>query len=156
MKAEKKFMEVAIEEARKSFSDGSLNCPIGAVVVKDGEVLATGKTLLKNEPDPTLHAEVVAIRNAGKVLNSRFLEDCVLYTTHEPCSMCASAAVWAKMKGIVYGATIEDAEGKASENCSWRQIDIPCRYVLEKGGIEIELVEKFMRDECLKLFELTP
>lgn len=149
-------MELAIEEAKSSFLDGSLNCPVGAVVVKNGKVIAVGKTLLKNESDPTLHAEVVAIRNAGKALNSRFLEGCILYTTHEPCSMCASVAIWAKMAGIVYGATIKDAEGRANKHCSWRQINIPCRYVLEKGEPKLELVEEFMREECLKLFELRP
>lgn len=128
---------------------------VGAVVVKGENVIAGGSTNLKHENDPTAHGEIVAIRNACDALSSRYLEGCILYSTHEPCPMCSSAAIWAKMTGIVYGATMEDAAKKGSSISSWRQIRIPCRDVLKKGTPKLELVEKFMRDECVKLFDLT-
>ena len=105
--------------------------------------------------DPTSHAEVVAIRNACEKLSQPYLEGCILYSTHEPCPMCASAAVWAKMKGIVFGARKADFKGRSKGNFAWRTIDIPCSKVLEKGEPKLELVEAFMKDECIKLFDLS-
>ena len=153
MKAEERFMERAIELAKKSAKAGDY--ALGVVIVKDGAVIATGTTNLKHENDPTVHGEIVAIRNACKELNSGYLQDCVLYTTHEPCPMCASAAIWAKMKGIVFGNFKDDAKNYQSENFSWRQIDISCKDILIKGEPHLELHEGFMREECLKLYELS-
>ena len=146
-------MQRAIELARQSAAQGDY--ALGAVIVKGDEVIAESTTNLKHENDPTVHAEVVVIRNACRKLETRNLEGCILYTTHEPCSMCASAAIWAKMDGIVYGATIHDAEGKSGTKFTWRQINIRCRDVLKEGTPKLELVEEFMRDECVKLFALS-
>ncbi len=146
-------MAEAIAVARKSAQEGDY--AVGAVIIKEGRIIATGKTMLRKRKDPTLHAEIVAIRNACQKLNSRFLQDCVLYTTHEPCSMCASAAVWAKMQGIVFGARIADAQSKANQHFSWRQIKLPCKDVLRKGSPKLELVEDFLRKECQQLFNLS-
>src|ERR1035437_1414584 len=105
----KEFMERAIEEAKKSASAGQY--ALGAIVVNaDGEIIATEHTTLHENNDPTCHAEVNAIRSACSVLKSRYLPGCWLYTTLEPCPMCTSAAIWAKMEGIVYGASKEDAQ----------------------------------------------
>lgn len=153
MKAKEKFMNKAIELARESARKGDY--ATGAVIAKDDQVIAIGTTNLKRENDPTVHAEIVAIRNACKRLKLKYLEGFILYTTHEPCPMCASAAIWAKMKGIVFGATIEDARNKQGENFSWRQIDIPSREVISKGTPKLELVERFLREDCLKLFDLS-
>ncbi|MCK5321445.1 nucleoside deaminase [Candidatus Pacearchaeota archaeon] len=153
MKIQKKFMEESISVARKSAKEGDY--AIGAIIVKDGKVLAEGKTLLNYHLDPTAHAEIVAIRKACKEINSRFLEGCILYVTHEPCPMCASAAIWAKMKGIVFGATIKDASYFASSKFSWKQINLKCREVLEKSKPRLVLVEEFMREECNELFYLS-
>ncbi|MEK6919076.1 MAG: nucleoside deaminase [Nanoarchaeota archaeon] len=146
-------MHKAIEIAKESAIMGDY--ALGSVIVKDGKIIATGKTNLKHENDPTVHAEIVAIRKACKELNSKYLENCVLYTTCEPCPMCSSAAVWAKMKGIVFGAFIQDAKLKSGNSFSWRQIDISCKQVLEKGTPKLELVEGFLREECKKLFDLS-
>ncbi len=157
MIANEAMMRAAIKAAIESAQEGDY--ALGAVIARNNEIIATGKTRLKHEPDPTVHAEIVAIREACKKVNNKYLEDCVLYTTHEPCSMCASAAVWAKMKGIVFGATIEDAyenaKTKAKGKFSWRQINIKCKEVLEKGEPKLELVEGFLREDCKKLFELS-
>ena len=108
-------------------------------------------TNIKHENDPTSHAEVVAIRNACKKLNAAYLEECVLYTTFEPCPMCAAAAIWANMKGIVFGATMFDAKVKLGNNFSWRQINIRCRDILKEEVPKLELTEEYMHDECVKL-----
>ena len=153
MEVKKEFMQKAIELAKESSKKGDY--ALGAVIVKDDKIISSGMTELKHGNDPTAHAEIVAIRDACNKLNTRYLENCILYATHEPCPMCASAAIWAKMSGIVFGATIEDAKGKQGENFSWRQINFPCRDVIEKGIPKIELVEGFLREECNKLFDLS-
>ncbi|MDA3836711.1 MAG: nucleoside deaminase [Nanoarchaeota archaeon] len=153
MNAKKEFMEEAIRIAKESAEEGDY--AVGAVIIKDGKILARGKTLLKSCNDPTVHAEIVAIREACEKESQRFLKGAWLYTTHEPCSMCASAAIWAKMQGIVFGATIKDAISHATDTFSWRQIDLKCKEVLEKGNPKLQLVEEFMRDECNELFELS-
>ena len=153
MEAKEEFMHKAIALARESAQKGDY--ALGAVIVKDDEIIASGTTNLKHENDPTVHGEIVAIRNACKKLESPYLEGCILYATHEPCPMCASAAIWAKMKGIVFGATSEDAKHKQGGKFSWRQIDIPCKDVLSKGTPKLELVEGFLREECNTFFDLS-
>ena len=153
MKTKKEFMVSAIEYAKESAKRGDY--ALGAVIVKDNKIIAKGATNLKHENDPTVHGEIVAIRNACKKLNSGYLEGCILYTTAEPCPMCTSAAIWAKMDGIVFGTFTTDAKNKGNRKFSWRQIGIPCKYVLSKGTPKLELKEGFMRKECIKLFELS-
>ena len=155
MQTEEKFMKAAIELAKASATEGDY--ALAAVIVKNGEIVGAGKTHLKHENDPTVHAEIVAIRDACQKLSSRFLNDCILYTTHEPCPMCASAAVWSRMQGIVFGATLQDALDRQNldSKFTWRQINIPCEDVLKKGEPKLELVSGFMREECNQLFELS-
>jgi len=155
MKAEEKFMATAIELAKQSAADGDY--ALAAVVVKDGEIIGTGQTRLKRENDPTVHAEIVAIRDACQKLNSRFLNDCILYTTHEPCPMCASAAIWARMQGVVFGATMQDSLNNQNLNSkfTWRQITVSCEYILKEGEPKLESIGGFMRKECNQLFELS-
>lgn len=147
-------MEEAIAEAINSREAGDYG--IGAVVVKDNQIIARAGNRVKLDADPTSHAEFMAIRKATMVLGSRHLNECILYATHEPCPMCASAAIWAKMKGIVSGATIEDMfqyrQNKGNNDWSWRVIQIPAKEVLAKGDPQVKLVEEFMRKECKELF----
>ena len=146
----------AIKEAQSSASSGQY--ALGAIVVDpDGEIIAMEHTTLHEHNDPTCHAEINAIRSACAKLKSRYLTDCWLYTTLEPCPMCTSAAIWAKMGGIIFGASKEDAQdfGKGLENkkFTWRQIDISSRAIVEKGDPKLESIERFMQDECKKLFD---
>lgn len=83
IKPEKKFMEAAIEEAHNAKNEGDYS--IGAVIVKDGNIIIRATNRAKIDNDSTQHAEMVAIREASKILGTRFLEECILYTTHEPC-----------------------------------------------------------------------
>ncbi len=103
-----KFMKVAIDEAFKGMraDDGG---PFGAVIVKDGEIIAVGHNHVVESNDPTAHAEIVAIRKASKLLGRFDLSDCEIYSQCEPCPMCFSAIHWAKMKTLYYGATRYDA-----------------------------------------------
>jgi len=151
-------MKKAIEEAKSSASAGQY--ALGAVVVNaDGEIIATEHTTLHEHNDPTCHAEMNAIRSACSKLKSRYLPGCWLYTTLEPCPMCTSTAIWAKMDGIVFGATKEDAQDFAKNlkdaKFTWRQIDVSSRDIVEKGDPKIKLIEKFMKEECLELFQFS-
>ncbi|MDO8647422.1 MAG: nucleoside deaminase [Candidatus Diapherotrites archaeon] len=150
----KEFMLAAIEAALGAKNIGDY--AIGAAVVKDGTIIAKAGTSVKTDQNPVNHGEMVAIQKAAKFLGNRVLEGCVLYTTHEPCPMCASAAVWARMDGIVFGATMQDMFEFASKNrgkeFSWRTISISAGKVLEKGNPKLFLVKEFMRKECVELF----
>jgi len=155
MEAIKRFMKSAIKEAEKALSRGDYG--IGAVIVRDNKIIARAGETLKTKPDPVNgHAEIGAIRKACKKLDSGYLNDCIIYSTHEPCPMCMTAIYWAKMKGIIYGISrqdmIEHMKSKGSEKFSWRQIDLSCKEILDKTipNLSIELTEGFMRDECLK------
>ena len=147
-------MRLAIEEAQAARRAGDY--AIGAVVVQDGAVLASAGNRVKLENDPTQHAEVAALRMACRSLRSRHVEGAVLYTTAEPCPMCAAAAIWARMDGIVSGSTIADmAEFRhkfGSDEWTWRTVDVAARAVLENGEPKLFLVEGFLREECRALF----
>jgi tRNA(Arg) A34 adenosine deaminase TadA len=155
MHPERQFMQAAIEEAQRAHSADSYG--IGAVVVaSNGRLLSVEHTTTHETNDATAHAEVNAIRSACKKLNSRYLPGCWLYTTLEPCPMCSAAAIWAKMEGVVFGATKEDAMNFAKNlkkgKFTWRQINMSAREVLVKGDPKVQLTEAFMRDECFSLF----
>jgi tRNA(Arg) A34 adenosine deaminase TadA len=150
----KEFMAAAIEKAMRTKTKGDY--AFGAVVVKGGKIVSTGGNHVKRDSDPTRHAEMVAIHRASKILATRHLKGCVLYSTHEPCPMCTSAAIWAKMDGIVFGAKITDIDAhrkkNGNEEFEWRTISIPCAVVAEHGDPKIAVVEGFMRKECMQLF----
>lgn len=97
-----KFMRQAIKEALKAGEAGEV--PVGAVIVKDGKVIARGKNERETKKDPTAHAEVVAIRKAGQKLGRWNLSDCDLYVTLEPCAMCGGAIVYSRIAHVYYGA----------------------------------------------------
>ena len=96
------FMREAIAEAKKALENDEP--PVGAVIVREGEIIARGYNMREALQDPTAHAEIVAIRAAAAKLQRWRLGDCVLYVTLEPCVMCAGAMVLARMKRLVYGA----------------------------------------------------
>ena len=101
------FMKRAIELAKNSVRDGT--GPFGAVIVKNGEIIAEGNNQVTKNNDPSAHAEVVAIRNACQLLNSFQIDECELYTSCEPCPMCLGAIYWARPKRVYYAATKDDA-----------------------------------------------
>jgi tRNA(adenine34) deaminase len=105
-------MQLALEQARIAAEDGEV--PIGAVVVKDGDVIAQAHNLTRALPDPTAHAEILAIRQAAKILGQDRLERCELWVTLEPCAMCAGAIAHARVGRLYYAAS--DPKGGAVEH----------------------------------------
>lgn len=106
---EKEFMHEAIKLSRVASIEKKTGGVFGAVIVKDGKIIGRGYNQVIKNNDPTWHAEMEAIREACKVLGSPHLEGCDMYTSAESCPMCLSAAYWAHIRKIYYGATIEDA-----------------------------------------------
>lgn len=97
-----KYMREAIKEAELCREKGEV--PIGAVIVCAGKIVGRGHNMTQDLQDPTAHAEMVAITSACSALNSRYLQNCTLYVTVEPCPMCAAALNWAQISWVVYGA----------------------------------------------------
>ena len=108
MKGNPEFMRQAIRLATDNVTTGN-GGPFGAVVVKDGKVIATGANQVTTINDATAHAEVVALRNACQALGTFKLEGCELYTSCEPCPMCLAAIYWARCDAIYYGCSAKDA-----------------------------------------------
>lgn len=150
----REFMLAAIEEAKKAREENDYQ--IGAVIVKDDKILSKGMNGVRRYQDPTCHAEIEAIRQATHFEKNRHLSGAVLYTTHEPYPMCVTAAIYAKLEGIIYGAEMEDMKNYAINNGNdkwvWRVVDVKSREIAEKGNPKIEIIGPFMREECLKLF----
>jgi guanine deaminase len=140
------FMEAAVLEAKKGIEvrDGG---PFGAVIVKDGKIIARGHNKVVSSHDPTAHAEVVVIRNASEKLGRFDLSDCELYTTCEPCPMCYSAIHWAKIKKFYYGATRKDAAAIG--------FDDEYLYAVLSGEKKDDTLDKeaMDREKCLEAFD---
>ena len=96
------YLQLAIEQARLAAEAGEV--PVGAVIVYDGEVIASAQNCVLRSLDPTAHAEIVALRAAAQRLNNYRLTGCELYTTLEPCAMCAGAIIHSRISRLVYGA----------------------------------------------------
>jgi tRNA(adenine34) deaminase len=102
MASEERYMRQALVQARRAWEKGEV--PVGAVLVAEGRVLSRGRNQPIGANDPTAHAEIMAIRKAGRVKNNYRLSECDLYVTLEPCAMCLGAIVQARLRRVVYGA----------------------------------------------------
>lgn len=96
------YMRLALNEAQAAFDEGEI--PVGAVVVNKGRVIARAHNQTETLNDVTAHAEMLAITSAANLLGGKYLNDCTLYVTVEPCTMCAGALGWAQVSRVVYGA----------------------------------------------------
>ncbi|MCQ2253344.1 MAG: nucleoside deaminase [Bacteroidales bacterium] len=124
MTMEKKFMMRAIELAKNSIDNHG--GPFGAVIVKDGEIIAETSNSVTKDNDPTAHAEVNCIRQACKKLNTFMLDGCEIYASSEPCPMCFGAIYWAHIDKIYYAGTREDAAyGGFDDDFIYKEIAIP-------------------------------
>ena len=94
------FMEIAIEEAKKAYSNNEV--PVGAVIVKDNRIIARGYNLVEMKKSSIYHAEIIAIKKAQKFLNNWRLNDCIMYVTVEPCLMCTGAIINSRIKKVVF------------------------------------------------------
>ena len=141
-----RYMEIAKQNAEEGIKKGE-GGPFGAVIVdKDGNIISNGNNRVIMEKDPTAHAEISAIREACKKLNTYDLSEYILYTSCEPCPMCLSATIWANIKTIYYGCTRKDAE----------EIGFRDNYIydyLEGKNKDVVKLENIERNECLKTFE---
>ena len=144
------YMKVAKNLSEKNLKT-NVGGPFGACVVKDGKIIGKGSNHVLEYNDPTAHAEIVAIREACKKINSYDLEGCELYTSCYPCPMCLSAIIWANIKKVYYGNTREDAE-----MIGFRDDDI-YEYIENSNNVngdnkKIKL-KQINRDETIKVFE---
>jgi tRNA(adenine34) deaminase len=133
--ADEHFMKLALNEAKKAFDNDEI--PIGAIVVCQGKVIGRGYNLTEQLNDVTAHAEMQAFTAAAETLGGKYLKDCTLYVTIEPCVMCAGASFWTQISRIVYGAS-EEKRGFTRIN----QNLLHPKTVL-KGGV--------LADECGRL-----
>lgn len=138
-------MEKAIELASKKYKKYGYYS-VAAIIFKNNQIIAEAITTINKKQDPTCHAEINVIRAACKKLKSKRLEKCYIYSTYEPCPMCAAAAVWARMEGIVYGASMKD-----ETEINPQSIKIRCSEVIKKGTPKLKIYPNFLRSECKKL-----
>lgn len=142
---DRQFMQRAIELARIGVEQ-NLGGPFGCIVVKDGRVVGEGNNQVTSSNDPTAHAEVIAIREACKALNSFQLGGCIIYTSCEPCPMCLGAIYWARPAKVFYACTRDDAAAIGFDDDFIYQ-------ELGKTNDSRELVlTNLMRDEALEVF----
>ena len=140
------FMDLALKAAENTGKSGEV--PIGCVIVRDNEVIATAGNRTLTDRDPTAHAEMVTIRRAAAVLGRFDLSDCVLYTSCEPCPMCLSAIYWARIPTVFFGCTKEDAADIGfDDQAIYEYIRHP-----EQHQAELCLISQD-REECLRNFE---
>jgi guanine deaminase len=122
---DREYLREAIELARGGVTSG-LGGPFGCIIVRDGQVVGKGRNEVTSSNDPTAHAEIVAIRDACRLLGSYQLSDCVLYASCEPCPMCLGAIYWARPKRVVYAATRDQAAAAGFDDAFiYREIEVP-------------------------------
>ena len=136
-----KYMRMAINEAKKGIRNGH-GGPFGAVIVKDGEVIAKGHNQVVKNNDPTCHGEIMAIHKACKKLGTFDLTGCEIYTTGEPCPMCMAAILWANIEKIYYGCNILDTE----------EIGFRDKKFYEQFANREQFIYELDRKQCLKLY----
>lgn len=137
MNAHELYMKQALAEAYKAYDNDEV--PVGAVVVHDGEIIARGHNQIKMLKDPTAHAEMIAITQAAAHLANERLNECDLYVTIEPCSMCVGASILGRLKSIIYGAN-DPKTGACGSAVN-----------LTKPGLfnhDIEIISGIMEPEC--------
>lgn len=135
--SDEQYMKQALQEAHNAFSEGEV--PIGAVIVCRGQVIARGHNLTERLHDVTAHAEMQAITAATEYLGGKYLTDCTLYVTVEPCIMCAGALGWSQIPRVVYGA--------ADEKRGFR------RFAPQALHPRCEVVSGVLEDECATLMK---
>lgn len=135
-------MRQALKEAQKAFNKEEV--PIGVVIVKDGKIIARAHNLKESKKDTTYHAEIIAIKKASKKLESWRLTDCEMYTTLEPCPMCAGAIIQARIKKIYIG-TMDEKTGAAGS-----VLDLFNDY---KFNHTVSVEKGLLKEECQKILK---
>ncbi len=139
-------MQMAIDLAMQGMNNNE-GGPFGCVIVKDGEVVGKGNNRVTSDNDPTAHAEVVAIREACKQLNCFQLDNCIIYTSCEPCPMCLGAIYWARPLKVYYGCTRQDAAAfEFDDDFIYKELELPM------GERKIPIYQ-YNRKEAFKIFK---
>ena len=145
------FMKEALLEGRKALEKGEI--PVGAVVVQNGKIVGRGHNLRESQNDPTAHAEIVALRDAGDKLGTWHLKGSLLYVTLEPCPMCAGALLQARIEKVIYGADDPKA-GCAGSLLNILQFPGFNHFVKITSGVLVEesiaLLQEFFREKRRK------
>jgi tRNA(adenine34) deaminase len=150
-------MELAVAEAKRAGDRGDY--PIGAVITqligRREVVIASAGNRVKTSGSSIKHVELETLKYVSSGYG-RYLPDFILYSTHEPCAMCAGACVWSKIGAVVFGVYQEDIDAygrkHGSEVYKWRACLISCKFVLKKGNHIVPVTGGFLRKECQKLF----
>lgn len=140
------FMQLALDKAKEGVDKGQ--SPFGACIVRDGDVISCEHNIVWESTDITAHAEVHAVREANRRLNSIDLSRCVIYSTCEPCPMCFTAIHWARISKIYFGAGIEDAK-----RFGFNELTVSNELLRNHGGSKVESEGGLLKDKCIELFE---
>ena len=147
---QEKFMQEALKEARKAYK--KLEIPVGAVIVRDGEIIAKAHNIKEEKKDTTKHAEILAIQKASKKLGTWRLNDCEMYVTLEPCPMCAGAIIQARLKKIYIG-TMDQKTGACGSVLNLLE-DYKFNHTVEvENGIMKQECESMLKEFFVKLRE---
>ncbi len=147
MENEEKYMQEALKEAKKAYK--KLEVPVGAIIVKNGEIIAKAHNLKETKNDTTKHAEILAIQRASKKLKSWRLLDCEMYITLEPCSMCAGAIINSRVKKIYIGALDYKTGAAGSVLNLFEDYKFNHKVEVEKGILQEEcenLLKSFFKE----------
>jgi tRNA(adenine34) deaminase len=147
MISDREYMEAALAEARKGADAGEV--PIGAIAVRDGEIIGHGQNRVLRDNDPTAHAEIVALREAAAALGNYRLNGCTLYVTLEPCAMCAGAMIHARIDRLVYAAADPKAGAAGSVLAVLNHPRLNHQMLVEQGLLADEsgeLLRGFFRE----------
>jgi len=139
MNPQQKLIKLALTEAERH------QTPFGAVLAMGDEPVVTAVNTTSVDHDPTAHAELNAMRELGKLTRKNRFPGYTLYSTIEPCPMCASAMVWANIRTLVFGASIADIKAFIP------QITIPCRQIFAQSDMDVEITSGVLGGECLQL-----
>ena len=148
---QEQFMKEALKEAQKAYN--KLEIPVGAVIVKDGKIISKAHNIKEEKQDTTKHAEIIAIQKASKKLETWRLNDCEMYVTLEPCSMCAGAIIQSRIKKVYIGAMDEKTGACGSVLNLFKDFKFNHTVELETGILQ-EDCEKLLKDFFKTLREL--
>lgn len=148
------FMREAISLSAENIEKG-FGGPFGAVIVKDGKIISRGSNQVTSTNDPTAHAEIVAIRNAAKVVENFSLEGCTIYTSCEPCPMCLAAVYWARIDKLYYANDRKDAAAvEFDDDLIYSEVSkeiadrkIPFKQILRNEALEVFRIWKDKEDK---------
>lgn len=144
---DEKFIRHAVEQAR--LGDQTPGCgEVGCVIVRDGKVLVATRNEVDIRHDPTAHAEIVALRKLGEMLQETEFPGCTIYCTLQPCSMCTAACIWAKIERIVYGATRNDVHSMYFDARHFNTADVVANAFRD----DLEIVAGVLAEECSDLY----